>query len=65
MRVTVDREVCIGSGNCVRLAGDVFDQDEVEGVVVLLIEEPSVEREASVREAAATCPTGAITIIDD
>jgi ferredoxin len=63
--VTVDTEVCIGSGNCVRLAEDVFDQDDEEGVVVLLVDTPPADREAIVRRAAATCPTRAITIIED
>lgn len=64
MRVEVDTEVCIGSGNCVRIADDVFDQND-EAVVVLLVERPSPEREAAVRMAEATCPTGAIAIFDD
>jgi ferredoxin len=64
VRVTVDTEVCIGSGNCVRLADEVFDQDDA-GLVVVLIEKPSAEQEAIVRTAAETCPTGAIAIVDD
>jgi ferredoxin len=64
MRVTVDQDVCIGSGNCVRIANDVFDQDDL-GVVVLRIDTPSPERAAAVRLAADTCPTGAIAIVED
>ena len=64
MRVTIDRDLCIGSGNCVRLADDVFDQDD-EAVAVVLIEEPGPDRDAVVRMAAETCPTGAIGIVDD
>ena len=57
----IDREVCIGSGNCVRFAGEVFDQD-AEAIVVLLQDEPAPELHEAVRQAAAGCPTGAIEV---
>jgi ferredoxin len=64
MLLRVDRSVCIGSGNCVRLASAIFDQDEDEGLVVLRVEEPPAEWEKVVRTAVATCPTAAISIVD-
>ena len=60
VRVIVDRDACIGSGNCVLTAPDVFDQDE-EGTVVLLDEEPS-GLDDDVRLAALQCPALAITV---
>ena len=37
MKVRVDREVCIGAGQCALVADSVFDQDD-EGLVILLAE---------------------------
>ena len=62
MKVTVDQDVCVGSGQCVLAAADVFDQQGNDGMVVLLAEHPPLEREAAVREAASRCPALAIKI---
>ncbi|MBF8184996.1 ferredoxin [Nonomuraea sp. K274] len=62
MKVTVDRDKCCGAGQCVLLAPDVFDQDEDDGIVLLLDPSPAQERHAIVREAASVCPTGAISL---
>ncbi|MBX6766045.1 MAG: ferredoxin [Actinomadura rubrobrunea] len=62
MKVVADRNVCIGAGNCVMTAPDVFDQSEDDGTVVLLQDSPSEEQQAAVRRAVSLCPSGAITI---
>lgn len=62
MKVTVDQEVCVGAGQCVLTADDVFDQGDEDGVVVLLDADPPAERLADVRHAAAACPALAISI---
>ena len=41
MRVEVHADRCIGSGVCVLIAPDVFDQRDDDGVVVLLDEHPA------------------------
>ena len=64
MRVTIDRDVCIGSGNCMRFAPDVFDQD-ADAIVVLKIEEPPAQFLDDVRAAVAGCPTSAIRLDED
>jgi ferredoxin len=61
MRVRVDRERCIGSGMCVLSAPKVFDQDEDDGVVVLLDERPPADAHAAVLDAAERCPAAVIT----
>jgi ferredoxin len=61
MRVIVDQGACIGAGNCVLTAPDVFDQDE-EGFVVLLNDDPPDELHDDVRLAALRCPARAITV---
>ncbi|TDC52518.1 ferredoxin [Micromonospora sp. KC207] len=60
MRVTVDRDACCGSGNCVLTAPDVFDQDDADGLVLLLRPEPPPEATDRVRRAVGLCPAAAI-----
>jgi ferredoxin len=62
MDVTGDREVCVGAGQCVLAAPDVFDQDDDEGLVLVLQERPDEDRRTAVEEAADTCPSGAVHI---
>ncbi|GAA2985738.1 ferredoxin [Streptosporangium longisporum] len=62
MDITVDTTLCCGAGQCVLLAPDVFDQGEDDGIVVLLDPAPAGPLHAAVREAAAVCPTGAISL---
>jgi ferredoxin len=64
MRVHADRDSCIGSGQCVLNAPDVFDQDEDEGLVSLKTETPAPELASDVRRAAALCPAVAITLTE-
>lgn len=60
MKVILDQDKCVASGQCVTAAGTVFDQRDEDGIAVLLDAEPSPEREAEVRQAAAVCPVLAI-----
>ena len=62
MKVTVDQDKCVSSGQCVLNAGDVFDQRDDDGVVVLLIEHPGPDLAEGTRKAAAECPALAIEI---
>jgi ferredoxin len=62
VRVTVDRDKCVASGQCVLTAADVFDQGDDDGLVLLLNDHPSAERRADVKQAAALCPALAISV---
>ncbi|MBV2366018.1 ferredoxin [Streptomonospora nanhaiensis] len=62
MRPRIDRDRCVGAGMCVLRAPDTFDQDPDDGRVVLLDPAPPPHRHASVREAAQTCPSGAVAL---
>lgn len=64
MRIEVDKEKCVGGGQCVLAAAEVFDQRDEDGVVVLLNEEPGPELHEKVRLAAALCPAVAIRLIE-
>ncbi|MEN3298411.1 ferredoxin [Pseudonocardia sp.] len=65
MKVEVDQEGCVGSGQCVLTAPDVFDQRDEDAIVELLDETPPREQWQATRNAAAGCPAAAITVRDD
>ena len=65
MKISVDRDRCIGAGQCAMTAPEVFDQREEDGVVVLLAVSPPEAEQAGARNAAVGCPATAITIDDD
>ncbi len=64
MRVTADRDVCIGAGMCVLTAPAVFDQSDADGLVEVLVDRPSEADAAAVREAVKLCPSGALRLED-
>ena len=57
--VTVDRALCIGSGDCVDTAPDVFQLDDEDKAVVVDPDGAPVE---DVIEAAGNCPVSAIFV---
>jgi ferredoxin len=64
MKVSVDQELCCGSGLCVMKAAQVFDQREEDGIVIVLDDVPSPEHHDVVRAAATACPTSAIHLAE-
>jgi ferredoxin len=62
MKVVVDQDRCVGSGQCVLTAPEVFDQRDEDGIVELLDEFPSAELHDDVRQAARVCPALAIEL---
>ncbi len=62
IEVSVDPDLCIGSGDCVRIAGQAFRIDESTGVSGPLAGARDVG-EALLLAAARTCPTQAIRLV--
>ena len=62
MKVTVDRDLCIGISNCVGVAPTVFQLDMANKAMVMDI--TSVDAQ-TLMEAAKSCPQNAIIIEDD
>ena len=60
-RVTVDPDLCIGSGDCVRLLPQAFRIDERLGVSRPLPGAEQTDREL-LEEAEFNCPTHAIAV---
>jgi len=59
VEITVDRALCIGSGDCVDTAPDVFQLDDEDKAVVVDPDGASVD---DVIEAARNCPVSAIFV---
>jgi ferredoxin len=64
MRIKADTGVCVGSGQCVLTEPDVFDQDD-DGIVVLLTDQPDGQAAARARQAADLCPSRALSIVEE
>jgi ferredoxin len=64
MRVEVNRDLCVGSGQCVVIASSVFDQDDDSGTVVLLNDTPPESMGDEIAEAVEICPARAIAIVE-
>ncbi|MFJ9615935.1 ferredoxin [Streptomyces noursei] len=64
MRITVDPGRCVGAGQCVLTAPDLFDQDD-DGLVTVLAGAADTADPGDVRDAAALCPSGAISVTAD
>lgn len=58
MRISADRDRCIGSGMCALIAPAIFDQDD-DGTVLLLDSTPR-QQDSAVREALDSCPARAL-----
>ncbi|MDO8617399.1 MAG: ferredoxin [Candidatus Uhrbacteria bacterium] len=78
MRIIVDRSACIGAASCVALAMKTFQLDmEGKAEVIHVTDKQQTTDESSgvstidndareaIIDAARSCPTNAITVIDD
>lgn len=62
---TVDPQLCIGSGDCTRLAQAAFQLDESAGVAVAIPAGVRSTDPAILVDAARGCPTQAIRVVRD
>jgi ferredoxin len=62
MKVELEADKCVASGQCVLAAMEVFDQDD-DGIAILLDDHPAAEHRDGVREAVAVCPAAAIRLV--
>ena len=63
VRVTADRDVCIGAGMCVLTAPAVFDQTD-DGLVEVLLDTLAAVDAVAVRDAVKLCPSGALSVVE-
>jgi ferredoxin len=62
LEIRIDRDTCMGSGNCSFWAPHTFDLDE-DGVAVVI--DPAGDPEDKIILAAQGCPTQAIRVLRD
>ena len=61
MRVTVDFDLCTSNAVCMGIAPEVFEVRD-DGFLYVLDENPGPEFDERLRQAAASCPNGAISV---
>jgi ferredoxin len=62
VEITVDRGLCIGSGDCVDTAPDVFQLDDEDKAVVV---DPDGAPLDDILTAAGGCPVSAIFVVGE
>ncbi|MCR2824076.1 ferredoxin [Microbacterium sp. zg.Y909] len=60
--IEVDKDICVGGGQCVFVAPDIFTQRDEDGVVELLTVHPSEDQVPLVEEAVEVCPARVIRL---
>lgn len=65
MKINVDLDKCIGAGLCAVANPKVFVQNEDDGLVIVLDENPPPDQHDLVREAARLCPALVIKLSED
>jgi ferredoxin len=62
MKVKIDRDLCVGIGNCVAVAPTVFKLDKENKAIV---QDQSSVSEEKLMSAAESCPMNAVIVEDD
>jgi len=65
VRISGDLTKCIGAGQCVMMAPELFTQDEETGLVVVLVPHPDAALRDAALAAEMACPTRAVTVDED
>jgi ferredoxin len=60
--VTVDRDLCMGSGMCIVYAPGTFEHDKETKAVVI---DPAGDPLDAIRTAVEACPTSALRLVID
>lgn len=61
MSIVVQKDACVGAGQCALVAPDVFDQDD-DGIVLLLEPNPEGADLDAATRAVRLCPARAISL---
>jgi len=62
LRIEIDRDLCVGFGDCVTESPESFELDE-EGIAVF--RSPEAVARATFLDACAACPVDAITVYEN
>lgn len=64
MKVVVDFDVCTSNAVCMGIVPEVFEVRD-DGFLYVLDEHPPDSLHDRLRDAVNSCPTGAITLVED
>ena len=62
LKIIIDRDTCIGTANCIKVAGEVFELDNQK--IVAFKEDMKEMDQRMLIEACSVCPVNALTAID-
>ncbi len=62
LKIIIDKDMCIGTANCIRVAGEVFELDNQK--IVTFREDLKEPDQRTLVEACSVCPVNALTAID-
>lgn len=65
MRVVVDYNLCETNARCVKVAPEVFQVDEEEDKMFIILDRPGEDLGGKVENAVRLCPKQALQIIED
>ena len=60
--IEINQDICVGGGQCVFVAPDIFTQRDEDGIVELLVTHPSGDQIPFVEEAVEVCPARVIRL---
>jgi len=63
LTVQIDRTLCVGFGDCIDIAPEIFEFDD-EGIAVFLTNATEADRDR-LSEACASCPVDALVLLDE
>ncbi|HKB87036.1 MAG TPA: ferredoxin [Ignavibacteriaceae bacterium] len=63
LKIIIDEDMCIGTSNCIRVAGEVFVLDN-QKIVTFRPDISEIEQKMLI-EACSVCPVNALTAIDE
>jgi ferredoxin len=63
LTVRINRNICIATANCMKVAEDVFEFDE-ERICAFRSHDATIDRERLI-EACRVCPVDALIVIDE
>ena len=64
MKIVVDFDVCASNGVCMSVAPDLFEI-RADNYLYVLDENPGEDKRGELVNAVNSCPTGAISIVED
>jgi len=63
LTIQIDRDLCVGFGDCLDVTPDVFEFDE-EGIAVFKEGNPDVDKETLLK-SCSSCPVDALVALDE